>query len=267
MSERSDYYIYIVYAADDVPCYVGKGRANRYRQHQRRVAGNPDYAAIYNGAGKQLRVEKIQTGLSNSEAFSAEIEMIAKLGRADKGLGPLVNHTDGGGSIRGPIFSAEARAAMTSRLVAYNRARKGEKRDPEIVAKIRAGNIGKKRTPEQNQRMGEARRGKPSPKRGKPSGRKGIPHSPEHAQKVREALIRTAEQRRLAISAALKGRPKNALEIASKPCMQKGVPKSEEQKAKMAAARVGRKLSEAHKAAIGAAHRGKKHARQKTAQE
>ena len=171
MTSDNCFYVYMLFRLGGAPCYVGKGKGNRYRDHFRKSA-NPHLANIIAKSGGELPVAIVGNNITETEAFALERELIACIGREAHG-GPLVNCTDGG-----------------------------------------EGFTGGRHTPETLKRMGAG------------------------------------------ISAALKGRPKNAAEIASKPCMQKGVLKSESQKAKMAAARVGRKLSATHKANIGAAHKG-----------
>jgi hypothetical protein len=46
--------------------------------------------------GEQPVIEIIQDGLDEESAFRLEVELIAKIGRYDKGTGPLTNKTDGG---------------------------------------------------------------------------------------------------------------------------------------------------------------------------
>ncbi|MDA7763038.1 NUMOD1 domain-containing DNA-binding protein [Crocinitomicaceae bacterium] len=49
-----------------------------------------------------LSVDIVRTNLSSSEAQQWEIKLIKKYGRKDKGLGPLVNLTDGGDGLLNP---------------------------------------------------------------------------------------------------------------------------------------------------------------------
>jgi hypothetical protein len=268
MEKHSDYYIYLIYHPNGTPCYVGKGRSHRWKQHAK-ASSNQRLARIYAKYG-DLPIVKVKENLTNEEAMREEVLLIASIGRENKGMGPLVNFTDGGEGASGIVRSAETRAKLSA-------SNKGRKNSPESIEKTASANRGVPRSKETRTRISAAQKGKvremtpakiaantarrglPNPKRAELNRlTKGVPKTPEHAEKLREVLVRTAEVRRIAISKALKGRPKTPEEIAAKPILQKGVPKSEAQKAKMAAARIGRKLTPEHKAAIGAAHVGRK---------
>jgi len=73
--------------------YVGMG--NKYRPYQKCNGSRSDFwystVRIYG-----YTVEIIKEGLTKQEAFDLEIKLIKKYGRRDKGLGTLVNLTDGG---------------------------------------------------------------------------------------------------------------------------------------------------------------------------
>lgn len=239
--ERREHYVYIIYRPNGVPCYVGKGKGERWRMHalcaRRGVSRNKWLERIFVKANYKLDVVKIQEGLTDEEAISLEIALIAEIGRANKKRGPLVNFTDGGDGISGSVRSRQT----IEKIAASNR---GKKRSPETCARLREIKLGTKQSAETIEKKAAAIRGRAK--------------SPEHAQRLRDALIRTSEIRRIAISKAHKGRPKNALEIASKPLMQKGHKKSEEQKAKMSASHKGVPLSREHIEARSAALRGKK---------
>lgn len=272
MGKHSDYYIYLIYHPNGTPCYVGKGRAHRWKQHAK-TSSNQRLARIYAKYG-DLPIVKVKENLTNEEAMREEVLLIASIGRENKGMGPLVNFTDGGEGASGIVRSAETRAKLSA-------AKKGKKNSPEAIEKtaaahrgvprsketierIATSNRGQKRSPEICQKLSERMKGKPMHPNTRAAfvPKKGEKKTEKHAQSLRDHLARTLEVRRIAISKALKGRPKTPEEIAAKPILQKGVPKSEAQKAKMAAARIGRKLSPEHKAAIGAAHVGRKRSKE-----
>lgn len=114
---KTDFYVYVIFRPNGIPCYVGKGRGDRMQAHKRRK-GNLHLAAIYAMNGGALPAVKVRCDLSESEAFETECALIAALGREPHG-GVLVNLTDGGegtaGWTPGPGWVAkrkESAAAM-----------------------------------------------------------------------------------------------------------------------------------------------------------
>jgi hypothetical protein len=112
-SKRLSYYVYVLFRPwDGSPCYVGKGRGNRWASHE--CLGlqhpNPHLANIFAKAqrlGLQMIKKKAHKNLSEQQAFDAEINLIASIGRGK--LGPLVNMTDGGEGVSGYSPSQEMR--------------------------------------------------------------------------------------------------------------------------------------------------------------
>lgn len=102
-----DYYVYVYFDPRKTPAepiYVGKGRGNRCWDHIRKGATNVHLANKLNKikeANLEPVVELVEVGLTCEEALSAEVSLIAKYGRADRGLGPLTNWTDGGEGTEG----------------------------------------------------------------------------------------------------------------------------------------------------------------------
>jgi hypothetical protein len=92
---RRDFYVYIYFRLNGIPCYIGKGSGLRWRRHNWN-SGNPHLKAIAKQARGKLPVIIIRDGLTADEAFAIEVAFIAAIGRADLGTGPLVNLTDGG---------------------------------------------------------------------------------------------------------------------------------------------------------------------------
>jgi len=105
---RADFMVYVWFRPWDAsPCYVGKGRGNRYRKLSR--THNAHLAAIIKKAGGSLPIVVIRCGLTESEAFETEIALIKAIGRKANG-GPLANLTDGGEGTSGAVMSPEWRA-------------------------------------------------------------------------------------------------------------------------------------------------------------
>jgi len=73
--------------------YVGMGNKDRPKQ-KHKAARNVLWHRVVRKHG--YNIEIIKEGLRKQEAFDLEIELIKKYGRRDKGLGTLVNLTNGG---------------------------------------------------------------------------------------------------------------------------------------------------------------------------
>ena len=89
---------------DGTVFYVGKGHGNRAGAQTQR---NFHWKNVVKKHG--FTVEYAQQDMTEDAAFTLEIELIAKYGRADKKLGTLVNWTDGGEGASGVVVSAETR--------------------------------------------------------------------------------------------------------------------------------------------------------------
>ncbi len=83
--------------SDDTIFYVGMGNPNRPKSKYRSVVW--DRTVKKHG----YYIEVLFQGLSSEEAFDIEIYLISKFGRRDKGLGSLVNLTDGGEGVSGGL--------------------------------------------------------------------------------------------------------------------------------------------------------------------
>ncbi len=229
--ERCDYYIYVLFRPDGgAPCYVGKGKGNRWKKHERRCY-NPHLSNIIAQAkGRPLAKIKFRENLTETEAFDIEKWLIRAIGRETNG-GPLVNLTDGGDGVSG--------------------------RTPEGIERIRRARLGSKHSPETRARMRMAqaarylRDGERSAEtREKISkGRSGIRPTLEARSKMSAAAKvrpnsflgkRHTEETRAAISASKAG----------KPSPKRGVPISAEQKQKISDAMKGRPWSEKRRSAV-----------------
>lgn len=95
-------FVYGDYKFEYEPFYVGKGYGRRIKRHLSKSNYNNDVThknrrvkfLIENNY--EIKLIKVKENLTESEAFSLEMEMIKIIGRLDKKMGPLCNHTDGG---------------------------------------------------------------------------------------------------------------------------------------------------------------------------
>jgi hypothetical protein len=158
----NNFYVYTYLREDGTPYYVGKGKGRRAYLNGR-IPPKPS----------QLdRIQIVKDNLTEEEAFALESKLIIHHGRKDLGTGILQNRTDGGEGVAGRIAT------------------------PETIQKRVAKNTGKKRTPEQRERMSLAQKGrKPTQYTDKQKAeisrkisesQKGKPKSEEHKQKLSE---------------------------------------------------------------------------------
>jgi hypothetical protein len=126
------YYVYAHYkkGEENIPFYVGKGRKRRAWQTNKRSEFWHNVVKKY---GCDVRI--LYDDLSESDAFWIECKLIEMFGRADKGLGPLVNHTDGGEGASGNIQSKELKKQKSKKM-------KGRVYDEERRNNIAKGKIG-----------------------------------------------------------------------------------------------------------------------------
>jgi NUMOD3 motif len=232
--ERRDFYVYVIFRPNGVPCYVGKGKGRRWKRHALQPC-NIHLKHIYANAGGALPTVKVGEKMTEDEAFAVEIAFIAAIGREERG-GPLVNKTDGGEGPSGWVPSAEWREhrrkcatqawqelGMAERLAEINRGKKypgrphtdeskrriseslkgnthtlGYKRSEESKIKQSASTKGKPKTPQHAANISAGLRGK------KHSGvdpRTGTKYSADRvarsAQARRESMATRALERRL----------------------------------------------------------------------
>lgn len=128
--------------------YVGIGSKRRTKDTTNR---NQYWHNIVNKVGYDIEI--IHTNLTWEEACELEIEYIKKLGRKDKGLGNLVNLTDGGDGAKGVDAKGEKNGFY------------GKKHTEESLKKISDWNMlyntqrGKVYTAEQRQKMSDSKKG------------------------------------------------------------------------------------------------------------
>lgn len=128
------YYTYIWHRPNGEPFYVGKGKDGRAWIEGRNTHFNNVIAKLKRN-NLEPTVEIVKENISNEEAKELEIFLIAYYGRADLGLGPLTNQTNGGEGTSGRVCSAETRVRLS--------VNKGKKRSVETRAKISKAMKGK----------------------------------------------------------------------------------------------------------------------------
>ncbi len=124
------YYVYILFRPDGVPFYAGCGRvragrvkgAERITVHEREArAGKLSHKcnairSIWK-SGNEIGYDVVEWRDSESDIFDAEISIIASIGRADLGRGPLTNNTDGGDGILNRTAAMRKRASDSIRAL------------------------------------------------------------------------------------------------------------------------------------------------------
>lgn len=105
------------------PFYVGAGTGRNYKRAKKGyiagfITGSSQRSKAWNEIASKTKfeVEIIMDGLTLEEALKKEEEFIALYGRADKGLGPLCNQTDGGLGVKGAIKSEETIKKMSENI-------------------------------------------------------------------------------------------------------------------------------------------------------
>lgn len=185
MRSNNDFYVYVIFRPNGVPCYVGKGKGQR-AQHHAKYSHSRHLRNIYKQAGGTLPLIKVREGLTDSDACIIETAFIAAIGRKDLGTGPLVNLCAGGQGLAGHVKTPETRAKLSA-------ANKGKIVSPETVAKWRSSKKTFARSPESIEKQKATVKGVPKPwistlRKGKPApwvreaqlGRK----SPEHSARM-----------------------------------------------------------------------------------
>lgn len=97
MDQKSVFYVYVLFDQFGVPRYVGKGRGNRWKQHESEKEKKSNYRKFRFiretlAAIGEIPKIKVRQNLTEIEAFETERAFIAALGRFPEGS--LVNRTD-----------------------------------------------------------------------------------------------------------------------------------------------------------------------------
>lgn len=151
------FYVYAIFRPwDGAPCYIGKGKGQRWRVHtwSWHKHYNPMLKGLFKKAkelGLDVPIIKIRENLSNEEALATEVALIAAIGR--KPSGPLFNMTDGGDGVAGHIASEEHRRKISE-------AQKNRKpASEETRAKISRSRMGMRPSEETRKKLSVARMG------------------------------------------------------------------------------------------------------------
>lgn len=123
----------------------------------------------------KTRITMLHENLSEEMAFELEVQLIKEFGRKDLGTGILRNLTDGGDGPSGAIVSEEKRRKISEANKGKPSPMKGRS-NPGLSAALK----GKTKTPEHIEKVRNALKGKPNPKvsqarKGVPSPKKGRP--------------------------------------------------------------------------------------------
>lgn len=217
------FYVYVLFRLNGIPCYVGKGKDDRWLCHFKIGAAhtNRHLARIIAKAGGMLPKIKFREGLTEAEALALEVALIAAIGREARG-GPLVNLTDGGDGVSGMRHSVEAKTAIRTKML-------GRVISKETRLKISAATLGKVVSEETRAKIGAASATKT--------------HSDETKRKIGDA------QRG-------KYRVFSEAHCAKLSAARKGTKLTESHKAAIAAAQIGRTHPKGTRQAIGDAQRG-----------
>lgn len=235
MATHSDKNIYCVYyhinSVKNEIFYVGIGTQKRAFSKNKRSFFWQNVVNKYN-----YIVDIIAENLLWDEACEIEKKNIAKIGRRDKGLGPLVNMTDGGDGAQGVIRSEESKKK-------YSLANKGKqfrlgiKSSPEACKRISEGHLGIKLSEESKKKLSESLKKTFAIRGGTQTGKKATQET-----KAKMSLSHTGQ----------KFSEETKLKLKIKRNQRK--PISEETRRKMSDAKKGKKLSEEHKANIKKNH-------------
>jgi hypothetical protein len=104
------HYVYAHLKADTLePFYVGEGHGRRAWSPYGR---SKHWNAVKHKHGIVVMIA--QDDMMEAIAFELERNLIARIGRKDLGLGPLVNHTNGGEGTSGRVVSAKTRETQST---------------------------------------------------------------------------------------------------------------------------------------------------------
>jgi hypothetical protein len=192
---KEAFYVYAYFRLDGTPCYVGKGKGERWR-HRGKYGRNKHFLNIRAQAkaiGLDLPCIKLVEGLTDAEAMQIELDLIHLVGREANG-GPLVNLTDGGDGASGYKWTPE--------LNALNPRFRGHHHSDESKAATRAKLKGKPKSPEHIEAAANALRGTTkssgwwsteegrAKQRQNNRGNTGCKYSAEACEKIRRASVR-----------------------------------------------------------------------------
>jgi hypothetical protein len=222
------YYVYLWFRPSGAPCYVGKGKKDRWLDFSRPY--NRRLARIIAAAGGELPAVILREGLSEKEAHATEILFIAAIGRGKNG--PLVNMTDGGEGFSGGSHTAQTRSRMSAM-------QRGIPKSPEHRAALVGSGAGKyPRDSSWSAQRTAAMKGRSPWNKGKKTGRvpwnKGLVGCKTGAKWTEDRRRRASERLRgIAPEAAISA-------VKGKPSKRRGRPLSAAHRAAISASRIGR---------------------------
>jgi hypothetical protein len=115
------YYVYLL-RDGGVPFYVGKGTKDRMYHHAWQARKKARNLPVHNKIrkmwreGRDIEYEIVSRTEDDSEAFAIERRLIAEIGRRDRGVGSLMNLTDGGEGVSGYEWTSEHRANLSKAI-------------------------------------------------------------------------------------------------------------------------------------------------------
>jgi len=122
-----------IYSFDFEPFYIGKGIDGRRYEHLKKYSLNKNMNELKNNIirkiqrnGNNVIVILVEKNILEVDAFSLEKWLISKIGRRDKNLGPLANHTNGGDGCSGRIQTLECRKKKIEYWTNERRKQRGE---------------------------------------------------------------------------------------------------------------------------------------------
>lgn len=204
---------------------MGKGHGWRFNRHLKLTGPNKhlkNRIKAIRADGLEPIVTQVYT-LDEQEAFRHERELIAAIGRRDKGTGSLCNYTDGGEGSTGRIYN----------------------HSDETKAKIQKAMAGRTMTPEHRARIGAARK-----------GHVNSPESLARAAKTRLENITPELRKKLSDAAKRALTVERQLEMSMAGARKtRGVPLSEEHRSKISNGQKGKVVSEESRRNMSAAQR------------
>jgi hypothetical protein len=142
-----NYYVYMYLREDGTPYYIGKGTKKRAWNNNGRKWKRPEDAS---------RIKIHTDNLTEDQALSLEIELIAEYGRKDNDTGILRNLTDGGEGTSGRVHTEDTKNKISQSHV-------GKALSEVHKRKLSESKIGKSLGPQSEdhrRRIGEANKGK-----------------------------------------------------------------------------------------------------------
>lgn len=224
MDELNVYYVYVLFRPwDGTPFYIGKGKGDRWLCHEDfgERHKNKHVANIFKRArrlGLDVPKIKVREGLSEADAFIAEIALISAIGRSDKKRGTLANRTDGGEGSSGLVYSQEHREKIRAASIGRYHSEEARRLMSEIA----------KRRPEEHlQKISVALKGRPLPEWHKQKLKLAHKSRKPISEETR-AKMRTAQQaRRHRDKVSVETRARTSASITAWHARRRGAAKSQ----------------------------------------